>query len=135
MPIKLDFTGSTDQGGFEPLPDAKGYSGTIVKCEQEEFGGKDCITFTIGNIVRPDGTTENEARRQWDNYFLQANAMWRLKGVLRRFGFEIDDEGEFDFEPETVEGVDVTFDLETTPWQNKKYQNVVNLQPAGGINY
>ena len=108
-PVKIDFTGVSGGGNFEPLPEGN-YPAVITKASSGiSQAGNPKLEFEF--------TLEN-GRKQWRHFALTPNAMWALKEFLEQMEFELP-EGEFEFDPEELVGERVVLELGTRPhWQD-----------------
>jgi hypothetical protein len=106
MGIKIDMTGvSAEGGGFQPLEPGE-YPAMLAKIEQKQGrdSGKPYLEFEF-HLDNTNG------RRQWVNYSLAPNALWKLKGdLVNAFGMEVPD-GEFDLDTDALIGARVTLVL------------------------
>lgn len=129
--IELDFTGSSDsETTFEALEPGV-YPAHIYNITKKVGveSGKPYLAFEF-NL----DSTENPSlgkRRAWDNYSLQPQALWKLRDLLKHFGYGTDElKGRIDFDPNEWKGKPV--DLVLGPAEDGSSLNpVVDVYPRG----
>ena len=127
MGIKVDFSGVEAGGGFKPLV-AGAYSGTIFDIEQKkgQESGKPYLAMTL-KLNADEDRGVIAGRQAWSNFSLQPNALWKLKQLLVRLGFEEDAlDGITDLDVTELLGLDVTVVLEA-PEERRTTNNVRDI--------
>jgi len=115
-PITLDFSGVGE--GFEPFPVGEHpfriweIKSKIGKDSQQPY-----MEWTFKH--------KDSERRVWNNFSLQPQSLWVLKATLADLGYDAESmEGEFEFEPNDVIGMEVILVLDVEQYQGKD-KNVV----------
>ncbi len=118
MPIKLDFSGVTEEG-LEPI--APGVYEANVYNVTNKIGkdsGKPYLEFEFS-------LPTEQNRRVWSNYSLTPQALWKLKSVLLKLGFDAKQlAGDFDLEPSEILGRKCRVKLKIEEYQGKPNNTV-----------
>ena len=127
MPISRDMTGSGGSN-FDPIPE--GMEPAVIKaCKyhaKSQASGKPYLEFEFALQNHPN-------RKLWRNYSLQPNALWALKETLTVLGIDVPDEGEFEFEPNDVIGLECVLEVGLRPHYRdpeREDNEVVKIHPA-----
>jgi Protein of unknown function (DUF669) len=104
MSLKVNFAGVPDQTKFEPVP-AGIYTlllDNVVDSEVSQGDNAGEPMFKLTWEIQSEDE-DLQGKKVFDNLVLVQNSLWRLKAMMKAFGFEIDDsEGaddiEFEFE-------------------------------------
>ena len=101
--IKVDFTGVSAEGGGRLLPEDV-YSFEVMDITEEEGAdsGQPYLQFEMQVV---DG--DFKGTKAWDNFSLQPQALWKLRGFLEAAGQETV-EGPMSLDPDDMIGLIVT---------------------------
>ena len=104
MSLKVNFAGVPDQKKFEPVP-AGVYTLLLDNFTEGEVGqgeNEGQPMFKLTWEVQSE-ETDLQGRKVFDNLVIVKNSLWRLKAMLKAFGYDIDDS-------EDAEDIDFEFD-------------------------
>ncbi len=100
--ISVDFTG-VEAGGGRLLPeDTYQFEVEEVEEKEGEDSGQPYLAFTL-KVTEGD----YEGTKAWDNFSLQPQALWKLRGFMEAAGLETTD-GPMEIDPEEFVGLIVT---------------------------
>lgn len=123
--VSVDFTGVDSGGGGRLLPEDT-YLFEIKEIEEKEgeSSGQPYLAFTLevadGEFVKT---------RAWDNFSLQPQALWKLRGLLETIGMDVPD-GSMDIDLDELIGVMVKADVIHEPWEGKQKHRINSYMPA-----
>lgn len=120
--ISVDFTGV--KSGGAAVPDGR-YAAKITAVEQKE--GKESGEPYVELTWEITSKKCNGREVRFDNYSLQPQALWRLKGLLEAMEVEVPDgEHDIDFDELISDGTECIIEVtgETSPNGDRKYARV-----------
>jgi len=124
--IRVDFTGVEAGGGGRLLPEGT-YLFEIKEVEQDTGAdsGQPYLKFTL-KVAEGDyvGT------QAWDNFSLQPQALWKLRGLMETLEMEVID-GEMDIDPKEFIGILVNADILHEEYNGKPKHRVNSYTPVG----
>jgi len=126
MPISVNMTGVETRP--TPLPPGY-YRAAVSQCEQKiSKTNNPYVLWTFG-VPEPE---EFVGRKAFFNTSLQSHALWSLKRVLLAFGYEKADlEGQVEFEPSDLIGVECTLSVVEDTWDGETTGKVDQVLAAG----
>jgi hypothetical protein len=116
---KLNFAGVEDQKDFTPLP-AGVYTVELVNATEATIkngANAGATRYALTWEVRDDSDPKIDGRKVWDNQMFTEKAMFRVKGMLKAYGFEVpdtDDAEDVEFEYDDLLGVPIKVRLKVT---------------------
>lgn len=115
--------------GFDPVP-AGNYDVSVAKAEltTAKSSGKPMIAVQY-RISEPE---EHEGRILFDNFSLQPQALWKLKGFLQALEWAGIDEDGLELDPAELIGAQLTVAVIQEPGQRDDIRNVVKGYGGGG---
>ena len=121
--LNLDFTNVST--GFEVLP-AGNYSGVITKVELRTNKAKDGQYLNIEWEVRDEN---DKIKKVWDMCSLKPAALWKLKELMAKLGFEV--EGAINLDVEEFVGKTCDFELKIDTYDGKDRNKVEKYLGSG----
>lgn len=122
--IEVDFTGV--KSGGRAVPDGR-YKAKIIEWTQEE--GKDSGEPYLQLKWEITSKKCGGATVQFDNYTLQPQGLWRLKGLLESMGEDVPDSSmDLDMD-ELVDGPECIIDVVNEERDGKRYPRVAGTAP------
>jgi len=124
--MNLDFTDVQDSG-FKVLPKGE-YMATVKKVELKDNKAKDGkflnFQYEITGVIDTEEGTDVDVSGAtvFDIASLKPAALWKLKSVLKAFGYDVS--GSIDVDPEELVGIDCVVKLEVEQYQGND-KNVV----------
>lgn len=119
--LSIDFTGV--EGGGRSCPDGR-YVGKLKSWEQAE--GSDSGQPYLACKFSVNGATV------YDNFSLQPQALWRLKGYLQALGTEVPD-GAFDLDMDECIGVEVGVEITNEKYNGKDKPRITDFFGADQV--
>lgn len=132
--VTLNFAGVPDQKSFEPIPAGK-YILQLVEYKEGEVTGensknKGATKYDFTYEVTDNDVEEYNGRKLFDNVTLVENSLWRLKAMLKAFGLDIPEEGEFEFDFDELIGENLEASVRVSPARkvgDREYQARNNI--------
>lgn len=124
--ITVDFTGVEAGGGGRLLPEDT-YLFEIKEVEYIEESASSGQPYLKFILAVADG--EFSGTRAWDNFSLQPQSLWKLRGLMETLGMDIV-EGGMDIDPKEFEGILVKADVIHEEYQGKQKHRVNAYMPA-----
>src|SRR3990172_8523532 len=116
--VQIDFTGVTSGGG-RLLPEERfKFEVEDVELKNSENSGEDYFAVTLSVV---DG--EYEGTKAWDNFSLQPQALWKLRGLLEVLEIDVPD-GVMDFDSQDLVGTIVGADIIHEDYKGKPKHRV-----------
>lgn len=115
----LNFAGVPDQKSFEPIPAGK-YILTLMEYKEGTVTGdtsknKGATKYDFTFEVSDNEEDKYNGRKVFDNVTLVESSLWRLKAMLKAFGLDIPEEGDFDFDFDELIGEQLEADVRVQP--------------------
>jgi len=104
--VKVDFTGVEAGGGSVLFPEGPQlFEVDDVTEEEGADSGQPYLAFVL---KATDGT--HEGKKAYDNFSLQPQALWKLRGFMEAAGLEVED-GEMEIDIDSFKGIVVMADV------------------------
>lgn len=122
---KVNFKGVEAGGGGRLLPeDTYLFEIEDVEVKTGEDSGEPYFAFTL-----KVAEGEFEGTKAWDNFSLQPQALWKLRGLMETLEMEVID-GEMDLDPDEFAGMMVKGDVIHEDWKGKPKHRVNSYMAA-----
>lgn len=124
--IKVDFTGVEAGQAGKLLPEGP----TVFEVEDisQEVGEESEQPYLAVTLKVVEGE-ENAGTKAWDNFSLQPQALWKLRGFLDALGVETED-GPMDIDPDEILGLVVIGDVVHEEYRGKPKHRIAGYSPA-----
>lgn len=123
--ISVDFTGVEASGGGRLLPEGPlMFEVDEIEEREGESSGQPYLAFTL---TVADG--EFKGTKAWDNFSLQPQSLWKLRGFLEAAGVETED-GPMDLDPEELIGKIVMADVVHEEYKGKTKHRIAGYSPV-----
>lgn len=122
---KLNFAGVPDQKSFDPAP-AGEYELELTDYKEDEVRSGDNAGATMYKLtweIKDDANDKVDGKKVFDNQTYTEKAMFRVKAMLKAFGYEVpDDDGadDVDFEYDDLLGQKLRARLSVQPESKDK---------------
>jgi len=128
-PITLDFDGVEDRGDFSPLPSGT-YDCTIFSIDASKVGRDSKQPYAEFVYKVQEG--EYKGRQLWQNFSFQKQALWGLKRLLVKLGYDPEKlSGKFEFEPRELLGRRVFVTVSESTYNGKPSNDVTDVDVPG----
>lgn len=123
--ISVDFTGVEAGGGSVLFPEGPQlFEVDDVTEEEGADSGQPYLAFVLKAV---DG--KYEGKKAYDNFSLQPQALWKLRGFMEAAGLEVED-GEMDLDLDEFKGVVVMADVVHEEYKGKPKTRINGYAPA-----
>lgn len=125
--IKVDFTGVSAEGGGRLLPE-EAHTFEVVDIEEEtgKDSGEPYLAFTLQVV---DG--EYKGTKAWDNFSLQPQSLWKLRGFMEAAGQDTVD-GPMEIDPDELVGLVVVGHVIHEEYKSKTKHRIDSYSPVEG---